>query len=248
MPVSEGGVERHDVPAGRRDEVVEHRAQAGLHRRRSTLLDVARGVDRRRASEPDRDGHDHPARHRAEAEGDVDVRTAAGRASGRSPSSTRRRASSRSRRSRSRTTGSSSAVIRPWQPTAWPTTNEPRALAAALAGARRSPRAAAALAMHVANRHVERWAPETGAATRRGRCARSGSSIGWSRRGSRPRSARRRCGCSAQYSTQRRRRARAAAPVSWVFPRPWYQDELDWMAAARQVGAQTREQTQRRRC
>ena len=26
--------------------------------------------------------------------------------------------------------------------------------------------------------------------------------------------------------------------VSWVFPRPWYQDELDWMAAARQVSAQ----------
>jgi hypothetical protein len=22
--------------------------------------------------------------------------------------------------------------------------------------------------------------------------------------------------------------------VSWLFPRPWYQDELDWMAAARQ--------------
>ena len=26
--------------------------------------------------------------------------------------------------------------------------------------------------------------------------------------------------------------------VSWVFPRPWYQDELDWMAAARQAGTQ----------
>jgi hypothetical protein len=26
---------------------------------------------------------------------------------------------------------------------------------------------------------------------------------------------------------------RAGGAVSWVFPRPWYQDELDWMAAAR---------------
>src|SRR5262249_4966486 len=25
--------------------------------------------------------------------------------------------------------------------------------------------------------------------------------------------------------------------VSWVFPRPWYQDELDWRAAARQTAA-----------
>ncbi|HVV84832.1 MAG TPA: hypothetical protein VHE35_17330, partial [Kofleriaceae bacterium] len=27
---------------------------------------------------------------------------------------------------------------------------------------------------------------------------------------------------------------RSAPGVSWVFPRPWFQDELDWMAAARQ--------------
>ncbi|MDB4959240.1 MAG: hypothetical protein JWO36_6809 [Myxococcales bacterium] len=32
---------------------------------------------------------------------------------------------------------------------------------------------------------------------------------------------------------------REGAAVSWVFPRPWYQDELDWMAAARQVQTQT---------
>ncbi|HEY4238228.1 MAG TPA: hypothetical protein VGM88_00350 [Kofleriaceae bacterium] len=31
---------------------------------------------------------------------------------------------------------------------------------------------------------------------------------------------------------------RAAGDVSWVFPRPWYQDELDWMAAARNVSRQ----------
>ena len=29
---------------------------------------------------------------------------------------------------------------------------------------------------------------------------------------------------------------RPAGSVSWVFPRPWYQDELDWMAAARRSG------------
>ena len=28
---------------------------------------------------------------------------------------------------------------------------------------------------------------------------------------------------------------REGGAVSWVFPRPWYQDELDWMTAARQV-------------
>src|SRR5205814_364087 len=32
---------------------------------------------------------------------------------------------------------------------------------------------------------------------------------------------------------------REPSPVSWVFPRPWYQDELDWMTAARQVQAQS---------
>ncbi|HEY0250666.1 MAG TPA: hypothetical protein VGC41_04025, partial [Kofleriaceae bacterium] len=26
--------------------------------------------------------------------------------------------------------------------------------------------------------------------------------------------------------------------VSWVFPRPWYQDELDWMTASREAAAQ----------
>src|SRR5690606_7522048 len=31
---------------------------------------------------------------------------------------------------------------------------------------------------------------------------------------------------------------RQPSPVSWVFPRPWYQDELDWMAAARVIGTQ----------
>ena len=41
-------------------------------------------------------------------------------------------------------------------------TNEPRALGAALAGPAFATRGAG-LAMHVADRHVERWAPEAGA-------------------------------------------------------------------------------------
>lgn len=39
----------------------------------------------------------------------------------------------------------------------------------------------------------------------------------------------------SQYSTQGNPAfaAHDGKPVSWVFPRPWYQDELDWMAASR---------------
>src|SRR5205085_11523329 len=35
---------------------------------------------------------------------------------------------------------------------------------------------------------------------------------------------------------------RETSNVSWVFPRPWYQDELDWMAAAREVQARPQQQ------
>src|SRR5690349_18315980 len=31
---------------------------------------------------------------------------------------------------------------------------------------------------------------------------------------------------------------RPAGHVSWVFPRPWYQDELDWMAASRRAATE----------
>ncbi|MBL0219031.1 MAG: hypothetical protein IPQ07_34830 [Myxococcales bacterium] len=42
----------------------------------------------------------------------------------------------------------------------------------------------------------------------------------------------------SQYSTAGASQREGAA-VSWVFPRPWYQDELNWMAAARQVQTDT---------
>src|ERR1700749_4147714 len=42
------------------------------------------------------------------------------------------------------------------------------------------------------------------------------------------------------FSTMQRSGAaeREGGAVSWVFPRPWYQDELDWMAASRQTAQQ----------
>jgi trimeric autotransporter adhesin len=116
------------------------------------------------------------------------------------------------------------------------TTGEPRALAAALQGPAFTTRGGAA-ALHAANRHVERWAPEQGAAR-----VRSLRSLGFVDRLVTPwiESAQR--SASMRVFTQY---VSAGAPertpnaVSWVMPRPWFQDELDWMAAARQVGAQS---------
>ena len=114
------------------------------------------------------------------------------------------------------------------------TTNEPRALAAALSGPELVTRGAG-LAMHVANRHVERWAPEAGASR-----VRSLRSLGFVDRMVTPwiETATRSAGL--RMFTQYARTGmteREGAAVSWVFPRPWYQDELDWMAAARQTSA-----------
>ncbi len=93
-----------------------------------------------------------------------------------------------------------------------------------------------AMALHVANRHVERWAPETTAQR-----TRSLRTLGFVDRLVAPwiESAQR--SASLRMFTQYSREGaneRAPNDVSWVFPRPWYRDELDWMAAARTVGSQ----------
>src|SRR5437762_14233546 len=108
---------------------------------------------------------------------------------------------------------------------------EPRALGAALAAPAFVTRNHG-VAMHAANRHVERWAPETTA----GR-VRSLHSLGfvdrlvapWMETAQRSASLQLLSGYAAHGLSDG-----AARRVSWVFPRPWYQDELDWMAAARQ--------------
>jgi hypothetical protein len=112
---------------------------------------------------------------------------------------------------------------------------EPRALGAALSAPAFVTRGQG-VAMHVANRHVERWAPEANA----GR-VRSMRSLGFVDRLVAPWVETAQRSASLRLFSQYNRAGaseREAAAVSWVFPRPWYQDELDWMAAARQVKAQ----------
>ncbi len=114
-------------------------------------------------------------------------------------------------------------------------THEPRALSAALSAPTPFATRGGGSMLHAANRHVERWAPETTAAN-----VRSMRSLGfvdrlvapWIETAQRSASMR----LFSQYSTAGAAQREGAA-VSWVFPRPWYQDELDWMAAARQVKA-----------
>lgn len=115
-------------------------------------------------------------------------------------------------------------------------TTEPRALQAALQSPAFATRGGT-LAMHVANRHVERWAPEAGAS--RIRSLRSLRFVDrlvtpWIESAQRSASLR----LFSHYASAGLPERAAPAPSSWVFPRPWFQDELDWMAAARQVGAQ----------
>ncbi|MDQ3364227.1 MAG: hypothetical protein M3680_02200, partial [Myxococcota bacterium] len=113
-------------------------------------------------------------------------------------------------------------------------TTEPRALSAALAGPTFATRGGG-LAMHVADRHVERWAPETSAS--KNRQLRSQGFVDrliapWIETAQRSASLR----LFSQYRSDGAGE-RPPSAVSWVFPRPWYQDELDWMAAARQAPA-----------
>jgi hypothetical protein len=127
-------------------------------------------------------------------------------------------------------------------------TNEPRALAAALSGPAFMPRARV---FDVADRHVERWAPE--ATADRVRPLRN---LGFADRLVSPLME------TAQRSVSQLQRLFTPSPTaatdvdagarpasglglgtsppsqpdhtSWLFPRPSFQDELDWMAAARQ--------------
>src|SRR3954468_1364703 len=112
---------------------------------------------------------------------------------------------------------------------------EPRALSAALAAPAFVTRNHGA-AMHAAARHVERWAPEAGA----GR-VRSMRSLGFVDRLVAPwMETAQRSASMRLFSPDARAGLGEREPgaVSWVFPRPWYQDELDWMAAARQATTQ----------
>jgi trimeric autotransporter adhesin len=116
--------------------------------------------------------------------------------------------------------------------------NEPRALGAALAAPAFVTRGHG-VALHTANRHVERWAPEATA----GR-VRSMRSLGFVDRLVAPWIETAQRSASLRLFTQYAHTGpseRAGGSVSWVFPRPWYQDELDWMAAARHVPASTTE-------
>lgn len=117
-------------------------------------------------------------------------------------------------------------------------TNEPRALTAALSQPAFVTRGGG-LAMHVANRHVSRWAPEVGEpGANRIRPLRNLGFVDrlvspWIESAQRSASLR----MFSQYISTGAGE-RPTSNVSWVFPRPWYQDELDWMAAARAVGTQ----------
>jgi hypothetical protein len=120
--------------------------------------------------------------------------------------------------------------------------NEPRALTAALAGPAFATKGGGA-AMHTANRHVERWAPEAGA--HRVRSLRSLGFVDrlvspWIEAAQRSSSLR----LFTQYQQSGMQERSNAPQASWVFPRPWYQDELDWMAASREAAAQQAMQAQ----
>jgi hypothetical protein len=122
------------------------------------------------------------------------------------------------------------------------TTTETRTATSALSAALSAPTPfrsrAGAMVDHAASRHVERWAPEEGA-------ARSGSlrSVAFADRIITPWFE-----APQRFATLRGHSemaahgpaARAVDGASWVFPRPWYQDEVAWLAAAR-VAANTPE-------
>ncbi len=118
-------------------------------------------------------------------------------------------------------------------------TNEPRALTAALSQPAFVTKGGG-FAMHAANRHVSRWAPEVGEpGANRIRPLRN---LGFVDRLVAPwiESAQRTASLRMFGNYINAPLAERPAPTtSWVFPRPWYQDELDWMAAARAVGSQT---------
>src|SRR5688572_27315688 len=113
------------------------------------------------------------------------------------------------------------------------TTTETRALSSVLSAPTAFRSQAGAMVDHAASRHVERWAPEEGA-------ARSGSlrSVAFADRIITPWFE-----APQRFATLRAHSemaahgpaSRAVDSASWVFPRPWYQDELAWLAASRQA-------------
>src|SRR6188768_2578788 len=103
------------------------------------------------------------------------------------------------------------------------TTNEPRALHAALSSPVFQTKGGGA-AMHAADRHVERWAPETTANQ-----IRPMRNLGFVDRLVSPwlESAQRSASLRmfSQYiSTGAPERPAPTTAASWLFPRPWYQD------------------------
>jgi len=95
------------------------------------------------------------------------------------------------------------------------------------------------LAQHASGLIVDRWAPERGAVMRQ----RSLGTLRFADRLLAPYVARAEETASPRlYRSSRSdlslRPMRMAAQTSWLFPVPWYEDELEWMAAARE-GART---------
>ena len=204
----------------------------------SALLEWREEWIRRAQMTPHR-RQDHPARYRAQAEGDVDVRPRlAGEVGDRRVRRVEERARDRDARDRARRHSRSSrrTAADDGHDESW-TTTEPRALTAALA--------APAFVTRGERRGDARREPSRRALGARGAArsrVRSMRSLGfvdrlvapWIETAQRSASLR----MFSQYVTHRHRPSAPASSVSWVFPRPWYQDELDWMAAARQVGTQ----------
>ncbi|MCB9561020.1 MAG: hypothetical protein H6708_11485 [Kofleriaceae bacterium] len=108
--------------------------------------------------------------------------------------------------------------------------SEPRALASALSASTPFAGRAASAALHASERHVDRWAPERDATSR----SRGLGTLAFADRLLKPWLA------AAQSSRPRGRTIDRTTPsVSWLFPRPWYQDELDWAAAEREAEGQS---------
>lgn len=110
------------------------------------------------------------------------------------------------------------------------TSTEPRGIAAAMAQPAFSPRMGQS-ALGAADRATRRWAPESPEDQ-----PRSMRSLSFVDRMVSPwvTAAQRSAGLRmfSQYASSETPE-RVISGVSWVFPRPWYQDELDWIAASR---------------
>ncbi len=110
-------------------------------------------------------------------------------------------------------------------------TGEGRALSAALSAPSAFTSRTASMALHASDRHVDRWAPEQDAAKK----SRALGTLSFVDRLLNP-------WLSGAATPQRLAGGgdHRIPSVSWVFPRPWYHDELDWTAAAREGGEQSR--------